>query len=222
MIATVTDTVGNSSSANLNVTITKIDNMAPIISSFTSDNLVVNITSEGSTSAATVTFTAIVSDNVAMDSVILPNTTHVSSLGSIHTFSKLFDSDNYSFGTTLESFTFSATDTNGNTSSSSTVLSIVKDDNTGPVISAFLPNVSSITVSSLSKTEIVIFTVVVADNVFVKTITVSGATPIEDTPDDDDDEIIIDENKIVEQTIQLAPGDTTAGTFNTFRFQKDI
>ena len=220
VIATVTDTVGNSSSANLNVTITKIDNMAPIISSFTADNLVVNITSEGSTSAATVTFTGIVSDNVAIDSISLPNTTHVSSLGSIHTFSKLFDSDNYSFGTTLESFTFSATDTNGNTSSSSTVLSIVKDDNTGPVISAFLPNVSSITVSSLSKTEIVIFTVVVADNVFVKTITVSGATPIEDTPDDDDDEIIIDENKIVEQTIELAPGDTTAGTFNTFRFQK--
>ena len=103
---------------------------------------------------------------------------------------------------------------------SSVTLSIVKDDNTGPVISAFLPNVTSITVTSLSKTEIVLFTVVVADNVFVKTITVSGATPIVDIPDDDDDEIIIDENKIVEQTIQLAPGDTSAGTFNTFRFQK--
>ena len=55
---------------------------------------------------------------------------------------------------------------------------------------------------------------------FVKTITVSGATPIVDIPNDDDDEIIIDDNRIVEQTIQLAPGDTTAGTFNTFRFQK--
>ena len=74
----MTDTVGNSSSANLNVTLTKIDNMAPIISSFSVDDLVVNITSEGSTSAATVTFTAIVSDNVAVDSVSLPNTTHVS------------------------------------------------------------------------------------------------------------------------------------------------
>jgi hypothetical protein len=220
VIATVTDTVGNSSSANLNVTITKIDNMAPIISSFNADNPVINITSEGSTSAQTVTFTAIVSDNVSIDSVSLPNTSLVSSSGSIHTYSKLFDSDNYSFGTTTEIFTFSATDVNSNHSSSSVALSIVKDDNTGPVISAFLPNVSSITVSSLSKTEIIIFTIVVADNVFVKTITVSGATPIIDVPDEDDDEIIIDENKIIEQTIQLAPGDTTAGTFNTFRFQK--
>ena len=118
VVATVTDTVGNSSSANLNVTITKIDNMAPIISSFSADDIVINLTSEGSTSAQTVTFTAVVSDNVGIDSVSLPNTTHVSSSGNTHTYSKLFDSDNYSFGTTLETFTFSATDVNGNNSSS--------------------------------------------------------------------------------------------------------
>ena len=218
--ATVTDFQGNSSTANLDVTITKIDNQAPIISSFNADDIVINLTTEGSTTSQTVTFTAVVSDNVGIDSVSLPNTSLVSSSGNTHSYGKLFSSDNYNFGTTLETFTFSATDVNNNSSSDSVTLSIVKDDNTGPVISAFLPNLTSITVSSLSKTQIVLFTVVVADNVFVKTITVSGATPIVDDSNDDDDEIIIDDNKIIEQTIQLAPGDTTAGTFNTFRFQK--
>ena len=63
---------------------------------------------------------------------------------------------------------------------------------------------------------------VVADNVFVQTVTVSGATPVLDIPDDDDDEIIIDENKIVQESITLGEGDTTPGTFNTYRFQKVI
>ena len=70
------------------------------------------------------------------------------------------------------------------------------------------------------------FTVVVADNVSVKTITVSGATPFIGVPpidppiDGPGDDIIIDENKINEDTIQLSPGDTTSGTENTFYFVK--
>ena len=60
---------------------------------------------------------------------------------------------------------------------------------------------------------------VVADNVFVQTVTVSGATPVLDIPDDDDDEIIIDENKVVQESITLGE-EYTPGTFNTYRFQK--
>ena len=59
-----------------------------------------------------------------------------------------------------------------------------------------------------------------ADNVAVETITVSGAEPILETPDENDDEIIIDDNRINDQIIQLQPGDTTPGTSNTFRFRK--
>ena len=43
-----------------------------------------------------------------------------------------------------------------------------------------------------------------------------------DIPDDDDDEIIIDENKVVQESITLGEGDTTPGTFNTYRFQKNL
>ena len=220
VICTVTDNVGNSSTANLTVTVTKNDTQSPIISSFTSDDTIINLTSEGSNSTQTVNFTAIVSDNVSIDNVTLPNTTTLGTSGNTYTYSREFNSNNYTFGTTLETFTFSATDVNNNSSSNSITLTVVKNDNSGPVISTFLPNFSTVTVSSLSKTTSVIFTVVVADNVFVKTITVSGATPLVDIPDDDDDEIIIDENKIVDNKIALGIDDTTPGTFNTFRFQK--
>ena len=220
VIATVTDTVGNASTANLDITITKIDDQAPTISSFTTDNTIINLTTEGSTTARTVTFTAVVTDNIFINNIVLPNTTFVNNIGNTYTYTSLFDSDNYNFGSTLQTFTLSATDVNSNSSSSSIILTIVKDDNTGPVISVFLPDLTSISVSSLSKTKIVIFTVVVADNVFVQTVTVSGATPILDSPDDDDDEIIIDENKIIQESITLGEADTTPGTFNTFRFQK--
>ena len=220
VIATVTDTVGNASTANLDITITKIDDQAPTISSFTTDNTIINLTTEGSTTARTVTFTAVVTDNIFINNIVLPNTTFVNNIGNTYTYTSLFDSDNYNFGSTSQTFTLSATDVNSNSSSSSIILTIIKDDNTGPVISVFLPDLTSISVSSLSKTKIVIFTVVVADNVFVQTVTVSGATPILDSPDDDDDEIIIDENKIIQESITLGEADTTPGTFNTFRFQK--
>ena len=201
--------MGNSSTANLTVTVTKNDTQSPIISSFTSDDTIINLTSEGSNSTQTVNFTAIVSDNVSIDNVTLPNTTTLGTSGNTYTYSREFNSNNYTFGTTLETFTFSATDVNNNSSSNSITLTVVKNDNSGPVISTFLPNFSTVTVSSLSKTTSVIFTVVVADNVFVKTITVSGATPLVDIPDDDDDEIIIDENKIVDNKIALGIDDTT-------------
>ena len=44
VIYTVTDNVGNSSTANLTVTVTKNDTQSPIISSFTSDDTIINLT----------------------------------------------------------------------------------------------------------------------------------------------------------------------------------
>ena len=220
VVATVTDIVGNSSTANLDITINKIDNLPPNISSFTADNTIINLTTQGSSTLQTVTFTAVVTDNIFINNITFPNTLFVSNIGNTYIYTSTFDSDEYSFGTTIKNFTISATDVNSNSSSSSLNITVIKTDNTGPVISVFLPNFSSITVSSLIKTKIVLFTVVVADNVFVKTVTVSGATPILDIPEDDDDEIIIDENNIIQESITLGEEDTTPGTFNTFRFQK--
>ena len=106
VIYTVTDNVGNSSTANLTVTVTKNDTQSPIISSFTSDDTIINLTSEGSNSTQTVNFTAIVSDNVSIDNVTLPNTTTLGTSGNTYTYSREFNSNNYTFGTTLETFTF--------------------------------------------------------------------------------------------------------------------
>ena len=219
VVATVVDITGNTSFANLNINISKTDTQGPIIT-FGADENVVNLTSSGVTSAQTVTFTATVTDNVSVNSVSLPNTTFISQSGNTYTYQKLFDSDSYAFGNNPETFTLTTTDDNSNISTSSLFILIVKEDNTGPVISSFSIDQNPITVSSVLPNKYVIFTVIVADNVFVDTITVTGATPLQDDPDDDDDEIIIDDNKIDEMIIDLAPGDTTSGTFNIFRFSR--
>ena len=151
--ATVTDFQGNSSNANLSITITKIDNQSPTISSFTADDLLINLTSEGANTTQTVTFTAVITDNRIINDVVLPNTNFVGFSGNTYTYNKTFDTSNYNFGNTTEIFTVSATDNTGNSSTSSLTVTIVKDDNTGPVISAFLPDFNEVTVGSLSKTE---------------------------------------------------------------------
>ena len=116
----------NSSTANITINITKTDNQGPTISSFTVDDTIINLTTEGTSTALLVIFTAVVTDNVSLSSVNLPNTNSTGSSGNTYTYTKLFDGDNYPFGNTLETYTFSATDTNGNTSTSSVTLTIIK------------------------------------------------------------------------------------------------
>ena len=64
----------NSSTANITINITKTDNQGPTISSFTVDDTIINLTTEGTSTAQPVIFTAVVTDNVSLSSVNLPNT----------------------------------------------------------------------------------------------------------------------------------------------------
>ena len=217
---TVQDAAGNSSTDNLTITTIHTDNTPPVISLFSVDDNTVMLNSSDSTSQ-TVGFSAIVSDNVSISSVtISPLVSLVSSIGGNYSWNKLFDADHFSFGTTSQTYTLTVRDHNGYTSTDTQTITITKADSTGPSISSFIASSTNFTLLSTSQTKTVTFTVVVADNVAVKTITVSGATPIPDVPSDDDDEIIIDDNRINEQIIQLEPTDTTPGTSNTFRFSK--
>ena len=120
-----------------------------------------------------------------------------------------------------------------NSSSAIESITISKTDTTGPNITSFLANDDDFSLTTSLPTKIITFTVAVNDNVAVKSITVSGATPLNSGGgggggilpppiDGPGDEIIIDDNNIVNNEIQLASNDTTPGTSNTFYFSKDL
>ena len=71
-----------------------------------------------------------------------------------------------------------ATDNTGNTSTANESITISKTDTSGPNISTFTSNTNNFTLTTSLKTRLITFTVVVNDNVAVKSITVSGATPL--------------------------------------------
>ena len=223
---TVKDSALNQSSNTIYVTTRYIDNTPPTISSFSTDitNVLLNT---NDTLSQSVTFTAVITDNVFINNISLPNTTFVNNVGNTYTYTSLFESNDYSFGSTLKTFTISATDVNSNSSSSSVSITVTKTDTSGPVISSFSANFNSFILTTSIPTKSIIFSVVVADNVSVKTITVSGATPFIGTPpieppiDVPGDDIIIDENKISDDAISLQPGDTSSGTANRFYFIKN-
>ena len=72
LTATATDAAGNSSTQTVTVSITKSDDQDPSITSFSADDSTVSL--KTSSQSQTVTFTAIVTDNVAVTSVGLPGT----------------------------------------------------------------------------------------------------------------------------------------------------
>ena len=69
LTVTVTDTAGNATTDSLNVTVTKTDDEDPSIDSFGADDTSVSLATSSQTQ--TVTFTAVVSDNVAINTVSL-------------------------------------------------------------------------------------------------------------------------------------------------------
>ena len=75
---TATDTANNVSTRNVTVFITKTDDTGPVVSNLTSNPSTVNLTTSSQTK--TVTFTANVSDNIALSAVLLSSATFVSVL----------------------------------------------------------------------------------------------------------------------------------------------
>jgi chitodextrinase len=123
---TVTDAAGNTSTETVSVTVTKSDDEQPSISSFTVSSDAVNITT--SNQVQTITFTAVASDNVSVASINVPGATYVNVVGSTYTWTKDFSYADYSFGSTPETYTVTATDAAGNTKDSSVSLTVTKID----------------------------------------------------------------------------------------------
>ena len=108
LTATATDAAGNSSTQTVTVSITKSDDQDPSITSFSADDSTVSLTT--SSQSQTVTFTAIVTDNVAVTSVGLPGTTLSSSNSGTYVFTKTYSYADYSFGSSTDTLTLTVSD----------------------------------------------------------------------------------------------------------------
>ena len=108
-MATATDAAGNSSTSTISIAVSKTDNQAPSISSFTVDDSspVVSTSSQ----YQTVTFSVTATDNVAISSVSIPGATYASTSGNTRTFEKTYEYSNLDWGVTDETFTVTVTDT---------------------------------------------------------------------------------------------------------------
>ena len=174
VILSVTDAAGNTSASSLNVSVTKTDDQSPSISSFTSSATRVNLTS--SNQAAAITFSATISDNVAVQSATISGATGVDTTGSSRTWSKSFQYGSYSYGSTLETYTLVVTDAAGNSRYSSINITIVKTDDQNPSITSFTSSVSSVALTTGSAPQTVTFTLVATDNRGITSVSLPGAS----------------------------------------------
>ena len=172
--ATVTDAAGNSTTSSINLTLSKVDNQAPTISSFTANDTTVTLTSSSQTQ--TVTYTAVVTDNRGVSSVSVSGLTFSSQSGNNYYFTKTYSYGDYSYGSTTATHVCVATDAAGNTSTLNESVTVTKTDNQAPSISSFTVSDSSITVSSSNTSQTVTFAVTATDNRSVSSWAVSGAT----------------------------------------------
>ena len=72
---------------HISITISKVDDQNPSISSFTANDTTVELTT--SSQSQTVVFTVAASDNVAVDTVSVPGTTAGSASGGSYTFKNI-------------------------------------------------------------------------------------------------------------------------------------
>ena len=126
---TATDAAGNTSSSYMGIKITKTDDADPSITSIGRKNgSTANVTSVNLRSSTenteTITFTVNVSDNVGVTSVTLSGATAVSNTSNQYIFSKSYAFADYSFGSTTDSLTATATDSAGNTSTLGTSITL--------------------------------------------------------------------------------------------------
>ena len=171
---TVTDTTGNVTTDTVDVTVIKTDNQDPVIHSFSASDTSVELKTSAQTQ--TVTFTTVVSDNVAINTVSLPGTTLSSSNAGTFVFSKTYDYADFGFGNTSETLTLTVTDTAGNSVTDTVSVSVSKLDDQNPSIASFSANDTSVELTTSSQSQTVTFTVAASDNVAVNTVSIPGTT----------------------------------------------
>ena len=126
LTATATDAAGNSATQTITVSISKTDDQNPSIGSFGADDTTVELKTSSQTQ--TVTFTAVVSDNVGIIPVSLPGTSLSSVNSGTYVFTKTYDYDDYSFGDATDTLTLTVTDTANNSITDTVTISINKAD----------------------------------------------------------------------------------------------
>ena len=131
-----------------------------------------------STSSQTQTaiFTAVVSDNVGINSITASGATQVGVSGSTYTFHKTYNYSSYDFGSSTDVVTLTVSDAAGNTSTSSKTITIVKTDNQDPVINSFTTSDNSFQLTTSASTKTVTYSVNATDNRGVSSVAVSGAS----------------------------------------------
>ena len=180
---TASDAAGNQSTSTLTVSIAKTDDANPSITSIGRKNgSTAGITSvtllSSSENTETVTFTVNVSDNVGVTGVTLTGATAVSNTATQYIFSKAYAFGSYSFGSTTDTLTATATDAAGNSSTSTTSITVIKTDNVAPSISSLSASSSTVALtSSAQNTETITFTATITDNVGINSVSFGGLTP---------------------------------------------
>ena len=90
VIATVTDMNDNSATASLAINFTKTDTQSPTISSFSANTSSLTWYSSSGSSNKTATFTAVVSDNVGINSISINGGTQTNVSGNTYTLQNHF------------------------------------------------------------------------------------------------------------------------------------
>ena len=157
----------------MTLTVTKTDNQNPVISNYAAANTSLSVT-DVSTSA-TATFTATITDNVAIDYVRFEGNPPTGSSGSTYTYVKTYNYSDLSFGSNSITVPCYAQDTAGNSALVNETITISKSDTTAPTISNLsVSRDASVTTDNQSDT--IIITADVTDNTGVSSVTIPGAT----------------------------------------------
>jgi len=172
----VVDGDGNTTTQTERITISKIDSIEPIISSFTSESSIYNLYTSTQDVSTAINLTAQVSDNDQVQTVSVPGFTVTDNGDNTYTFTKNITYDSYDWGDNNETYTLTATDPAGNQNVSNVSVTIRKHDDEPPDISTISISPSYITLSSINNSQTVTITATVTDNRGVTEVSLPGFT----------------------------------------------
>ena len=170
VIATVTDMNDNSATASLAINFTKTDTQSPTISSFSANTSSLTWYSSSGSSNKTATFTAVVSDNVGINSISINGGTQTNVSGNTYTFTKSFSRPTLN-NSVNNAVTLTVQDAASNSTSNTIYVTTNHVDNTPPVISSFSANNTSISLNTSNlQTQTITFTATITDNLSINNV----------------------------------------------------
>ena len=118
-----TDPTGNTTRESITISITKKDNVGPVITEFVAD--INNIPLTSTNNSQDVTFTVKASDDNDINEVLLENNTiSVQTTDDTYKFKKTYNFNDYDFGKHTDTLTLTVSDNQGNTTSSNITITI--------------------------------------------------------------------------------------------------